>query len=274
MKYIEESLERYDRFRLGASDADWMPRAQTITNIPKIVYQSWVSKKKMPSKMAETVQSWIDMNPDYEVQFFNDTEQRLWVQEHCQEYWPAWRDMELPAARANLFRYCILHTNGGVWADIDMQPKKALDEFLNHAADIVLVHDKGMGKDNYLYNAFMASAPRHPVLKRAMDIVQEHYEKQLEVRIVDSTGSGVLWRAVNDTFHGELMPPTFLGFDTIHKVQYLSFDPPMIRTKENGDVLRAKYTEYLGEVQSVGVEPHHGRTVTWANVNETETERN
>jgi hypothetical protein len=67
-----------------------------------------------------------------------------------------------------------------------MVPKVAIREFLDEKrAELVLVHDGGMNprkerkEERYLHNAFMASASKHPVLKRAMDIEWEHYEKHL-----------------------------------------------------------------------------------------------
>ena len=40
----------------------------------------------------------------------------------CEEAYPAYLGMDLPAAKSDLFRYCVLFTHGGLWADIDTLP--------------------------------------------------------------------------------------------------------------------------------------------------------
>lgn len=232
--------------------------------IPKRIYQSWITKDGMPEKMAKNVQSWKDLNPDYEHVFFNDTEQRNWMESHCQEYWPAWRDMVLPAGRADLFRYCILYTLGGVWSDIDVEPKQGLSDFMNDNATLVVVHDGGMKEygDVYLYNAFLASIKGHASLKRAMDIIWEHYTKRLLASAVTCTGPGVLWRAVNNTF-GTVRGSDFVGLDEEKKIDFLHFDGHLIKSKGNDVVLIGKYAGYLDDASTHGGEPHYGRQVEW-----------
>ncbi|EOD20659.1 hypothetical protein EMIHUDRAFT_241952 [Emiliania huxleyi CCMP1516] len=41
-----------------------------------------------------------------------------------QEAYPAYLGLDLPAAKSDLFRYCVLFTHGGLWADIDTLPAR------------------------------------------------------------------------------------------------------------------------------------------------------
>mmetsp|Transcript_13741 Transcript_13741/g.20411 ORF Transcript_13741/g.20411 Transcript_13741/m.20411 type:complete len:191 (-) Transcript_13741:207-779(-) len=177
----------------------------------------------MAPKMKANLKKWGSMNrKSYRFVFFDDKEQRDWMKENCNEYWPAWNAMELPVARADLFRYCLLYVNGGVWSDVDISPLRPLSDFIDPSAELIVVHDGGMPGDEFLYNAFMAAVPRHPVLKRAMDIVKEHYKLRLEEGAVICTGPHVLWRALNDTISGQVPPKTFVGFDKKRRIEYLS----------------------------------------------------
>ena len=171
--------------------------------------------------------------------------------------------MQLPAARADLFRYCILYVNGGVWIDVDIEVIHPLHTFITPAAELVVVHDGGMPGDEFLYNAFLATVPNHPVLKRAMDIIMEHYHVRLEKGAVFATGPNVLWRAVNDIVR-KVQPKSFIGYDEEHKIEYLSFNGKIISSSSSSSVLVAKYDGYLKDATMHGGEPHYGREVTWS----------
>ena len=66
--------------------------------IPKILFQSWISKDQMQDRMRNNMNAWIRQNPDYQHWFFNDKEQEMWMQINCTMYWQVWHDMLLPAA--------------------------------------------------------------------------------------------------------------------------------------------------------------------------------
>ena len=93
----------------------------------------------------------------YEFIFFDDKDQRDWMKENCTGYWPAWNAIQLPAARADLFRYCILYVNGGLWSDVDIVPLHPLKDLSKTSAELIVVHDGGMPGDEFLYNAFFAA---------------------------------------------------------------------------------------------------------------------
>jgi len=272
---VDEGIKRYDDFRIVSGDTTWktfvnvdrgirrkMLGIKSTSAIPRVVYQSWISREMAP-KMRSNLDKWVEINDDYKFVFFNDIEQRNWMKQNCSEYWPAWDDMQLPAARADLFRYCILHVNGGVWSDVDIEVIQPLHTFIPSAAELLVVHDGGMSGDEFLYNAFLATVPKHPVLKRAMDIILEHYQIRLEKGAVYTTGPNVLWRAVNEVI-GKVQPKGFAGFDEEHKIEYLSFDGKIISSSTSGSVLVGKYDGYLDDATMHGGEPHYGREVTWS----------
>jgi mannosyltransferase OCH1-like enzyme len=276
LDFVEEGLKRYDEYRVG--DASWTPYSggnspsrsfaelpSSGSSIPKIVYQSWISRDMAP-KMRANLNKWTSLNDKtYRFVFFDDNEQRDWMKENCTEYWPAWKALQLPAARADLFRYCILYVDGGVWSDIDVEPILPLSDFIRPeaSAELIVVQDGGMPGDGFLYNAFLAAVPRHPVLKRSMDIVRGHYKIRLEEGAVFCTGPHVLWRAVNDTTSGQVQPKTFVGLDTKHKIEYLSFSGETIASSTH-ELMIAKYGGYLEDATLHGGEPHYGRKVTWS----------
>ena len=183
------------------------------------------------------------------------------MKDECSEYKHAWSAMQLPAARADLFRYCLLYVNGGVWSDVDIVPMVPLEGKIHFNVGLVVVHDAGT-EEGYLYNAFLAAKPKHPVLRRAMDIVLAHYHQQLEAGAVWVTGPNVLWRAVKDTM-GAVREHSFVGDDRVgNGVQYLLFDGNVLKDHSTA-IMKAKYDGYLEDAQTHGGGPHSGRSVTW-----------
>ena len=247
--------------------------------IPKKIYQSWISKETMPEGMRENVDKWPKVNPDYEVRFFNDKEQEEWMKTECNDYFQPWKACELPAGRADIFRYCLLFTYGGVWVDIDMIPYIPLKRVLSKDVRATVLHDGGMSAEatserGYLYNAFMASVPRDPIFKRALDIVLEHFMTGVRTRAIDSTGPGVLWRAVKETVG--IKPSSYWGVEELTKnkdsVQYMNFDGDNImwcqkrvddQPAKSCIAMNGKYEEYLDDVKKGGGEPHYGREVVF-----------
>eukprot|EP01084_Bolivina_argentea_P003610 6777_1 len=241
----------FSRFESMATTKMKTVNIQSI--IPKTIYHSWITAVDMPIAMKSNLNKWITLNPEYKIVFFNDTEQREWMKQECRQYFPAWKSMQLAVARADLFRYCLLWIEGGVWSDVDIVPLQSLKNIIDSNVDLLVVHDGGMGK-GFLYNAFFAVKPSHPILKRAMDIINENYQKRLRKGAVWVTGPKVLWRALNDTQY---------AVNNHQKIQYLSFHGNAIRDKQNEIVMNAKYSGYLKDASTNGGEPHYGRVVVW-----------
>jgi hypothetical protein len=233
--------------------------------IPKVVYQTWITVD-MPERMRYNFDLWRTLNPDYNFVFFDDAQQEEWMINTCQidgvDYVDAWRSMQLPAAKADLFRYCLLYVSGGVWVDIDMVPIVPLKDFMTHEQYMVLVHDEGMPANlPGFYNAFFATIPRNPILKVAMDIVNFHYNSRELYPVGQCTGPLVLWTAVHQALDGQLPLAPFVG--KIGGIEYFLFDTHSISTLGYGVVMLGQYDGYVADVVAHGGMPHFGRTVTW-----------
>ena len=51
------------------------------SRIPKVIYQTWKTKDLDPNMQA-AMQTWIDMNPEYEHRLFDDAECRAFIEKH------------------------------------------------------------------------------------------------------------------------------------------------------------------------------------------------
>ena len=131
-----------------------------MQQIPRVVYQSWITDVDMPARMQANFDQWRTLNPEYTFVFFDDSQQAEWMRQNCQagerDYYPAWADMLMPAARADLFRYCLMYVLGGLWVDMDVVPLVPLRDFMQSSGEEL--------KGGY-NQAFCASVPGHAIMK-------------------------------------------------------------------------------------------------------------
>lgn len=94
--------------------------------IPKKLHFIWVGdESKRPQNCIDT---WKRLNPSYEIKIWGNNEQygRKWVnQRHMDEMW----NVELNGV-ADLMRYEILHSEGGLYIDADSYCKRPLEDWL------------------------------------------------------------------------------------------------------------------------------------------------
>ena len=86
--------------------------------IPLHIYQTWHTKK-MPPKMKECVESLKKQNPEFTHHLFDIDECREYIRSHFDEDVLNAYDKLIPSAyKADLWRYCVLYKEGGIYMDI------------------------------------------------------------------------------------------------------------------------------------------------------------
>jgi mannosyltransferase OCH1-like enzyme len=89
-----------------------------IINIPLNIYQTW-STLNLPPKMQETVDELKLSNPEFKHYLYNDNMCRDFIKENFnKDVLYAFDKLKPGAYKADLFRYCVLYINGGVYLDI------------------------------------------------------------------------------------------------------------------------------------------------------------
>ena len=127
--------------------------------IPRIFHQIWVGPDPYPEELAPYRQSWLDLNPGWELRFW--TEDRLPADLRRPE---AAEPLRFPAERADILRLEVLWREGGVYMDTDfecLQPIEPLIEELDFFG--------AYRKLDRVNNALIGSVPGHPILDRALD---------------------------------------------------------------------------------------------------------
>ena len=143
--------------------------------IPRIVHQMWKTKY-LPSQMVAWVSKWRVTHPDWMYIFWTDVSARKFVAQRFKPLLKTYDDFQHGVLKADMFRYMVLYTFGGVYADLDVEPLKNLDPIRDWAPCIMSqepnVHHQvsnylsygSKAELNYTLacNAFMACRPGHP----------------------------------------------------------------------------------------------------------------
>jgi hypothetical protein len=87
--------------------------------IPNRVYQTWL-RPAMPVLIARGIRRFRKMNRDYSFSFF-DNQRMAEYMESCYAGHPIlelFKEVRMPAEKADIWRYCILYREGGIYCDI------------------------------------------------------------------------------------------------------------------------------------------------------------
>jgi mannosyltransferase OCH1-like enzyme len=130
----------------------------------------------VPSSMLRAVHSWIERNPEYDYRFFDDAAAAELVRLHFdQQVQDAYERMPFGAGKADLFRYCFLFLHGGVYADIDTVCLRPLETVLRPDDSFVVPRRvQPIDPSERFWNAFMASVPGHPLLKKVIRVAAQN----------------------------------------------------------------------------------------------------
>jgi len=159
--------------------------------VPRIIHQTWfedVTKDKYPN-MSRLIESFKQSGWEYK--FYTDDVSRDLLTKHFPpEVLEAYDTLRPGAFKADLFRYCVLLIYGGVYADMDVMLESNLDAAI--APDVgfmVPVDEPGLpvGKRMCLWNGFIAAAPGHPFLAKAIETVVNNIRNRFTSVDVDAT---------------------------------------------------------------------------------------
>jgi mannosyltransferase OCH1-like enzyme len=142
--------------------------------IPLNIYQTWHTKN-LPPLMKNSVNKIINSNPRFNYKLFDDDDCRNFIKDNFDENVLNAFDSLIPGAyKADLWRYCILYKNGGVYLDIKYVPFNGF-RFINlmEKEHWVLDMDK-----NGIYNALMVCKPNNEILLRAINKVVDNVKNK------------------------------------------------------------------------------------------------
>lgn len=222
--------------------------------IPKKIFQTWETNQ-VPSGMYDAAHTWIEKNPDWEYYFFDKDDRRNFIKENfSKKVLDAYGNLIPGAYQADLFRFCLLYINGGLYVD-----NKAI--FLSNSLNDILPKDttfiaykdrsyNGMEFDGYIYTTPLISKPKHPVFKKAIDMIVENCDNGFYGNdALCPTGPALLGKALNLSIGRSEKTPHVVGEHCVRGITYALWPTPDFENKiavtdKNIPFIKMEYSDY------------------------------
>lgn len=200
--------------------------------IPKIIWQTYKDPyNNLPQYMHDAMQTWKDLNPEYEHRYMDDHQAADFV---LTNFGQEWHDIFINAPvgvmRGDIWRYMIVYKYGGVYTDLDTLCLKPISSWMMDDADMIVCPETS---EHFCQWTF-AAAPEHPAIKIVLDkiknaFVNPDYKKQHFVH--NTTGPAIWSKGILEALH-------------LNKVNLID-DHLLINTSENAKLM--KFFCYGGE---------------------------
>lgn len=113
--------------------------------IPKHIYQTWKTKD-LPESVQSVRHKIQKLNPEYTMHLYDDKDILEFLENNYSiNVVEAFKSLNVGAAKADLWRYCILYTNGGVYLDIDADIKESLDTLIRPDSKAIITREGNPG---------------------------------------------------------------------------------------------------------------------------------
>jgi mannosyltransferase OCH1-like enzyme len=218
--------------------------------IPRVIYQTF-EEYEIPNGMYDSIQSWKELNPDYEHYFYNENDRVEFIEKFfSKSVLNAYLSIIPGAFKADLWRCCVLYEKGGVYVDSDMICLKSLNKYIESNDEFIITRDDPMSK-SFLANGFIASVPKHPFLKQQIDFIVDNIINKRECYYLEISGPALFGKSVNKVCNRDLGETFELGSVNLngYEIKILEHDWITKTFKLNGeDILYTEYKEKNSEM--------------------------
>lgn len=159
------------KFKANIENSDAVLDNMSFNGIPAIIYQSYTNNTNISSDIANIINENVSNNNEFEYYIFNNDDSRLFIESNFEEdILDAYDNLDL-VSKNNLWKYCILYKNGGVYLDINISIKHNLITTITPALselpinnNIILTKNK-----NLISNKLIIAPPNLPIFKELID---------------------------------------------------------------------------------------------------------
>jgi mannosyltransferase OCH1-like enzyme len=141
----------------------------TKGGIPKIIHQVWINdthidpnnKKNLPDDWEISRSEWKRLHPDWQYLLWTDADAVHLLQTLYPSFLKVFYDYPYLIQRADMIRYFILYTFGGIYCDLDLCPIKNIEDFLKYNVDNYFVFS---ANSNVITNSVMVSTKQNGIM--------------------------------------------------------------------------------------------------------------
>ncbi len=176
--------------------------------IPKIIHQIWYdlgNGKEIPDRLQRYQESWKSFHPDWEHKLWSEENGRDLIQEHYPFFLKTYDNYPYGIQRVDAVRYLILYAHGGLYADLDYECFRSLNETIEKNKDKNIFLSESQLKFNikFFHNGLLISSPGHPFLSSVIKALEDNKKKKWYYRknlyVIKSTGPGLISHCYKNT---------------------------------------------------------------------------
>jgi mannosyltransferase OCH1-like enzyme len=136
-------------------------------NIPKVIIQTSKNNNYNSLLHYNSVQTFLELNPEYEYYFFKDNDCREFIKNNFDTIILDTYDMLYPGAyKADLFRYCYIYIKGGCYFDNKYILRTSLRNIIKPEFTEIYCKDT---KDDLMFNAIIMAIPKLKEIKDSIN---------------------------------------------------------------------------------------------------------
>jgi inositol phosphorylceramide mannosyltransferase catalytic subunit len=202
-----------------------------LVRVPRTIHQIWLGPDPIPDDHRPWIESWKRHHPTWA--------HRLWTEDDLPEdpIRPEILErLRAPVERADILRLEILFRHGGVYVDTDLECLRPLDVLLGNEQFVGVCLKPGR-----VTNTFIAAAPGHPLLERALRELRPmdvYWPTSAKDSIKEVAGPPFLRRLVADYADVKLLEPPLFFPSTPEERERAVAVHHMARTWHNATALR------------------------------------
>jgi mannosyltransferase OCH1-like enzyme len=135
--------------------------------ITRCIHQIWIQgAAALPPRYRSAVSTWKTRNPGWTHHLWDDASLRGLMRARASDWWAVYSMQPEAEAKADVARYALLHTIGGLYADVDTECRRPLDRLL--APGDARLHATFYSGDtrppvDCATNSVLAGRPGHPI---------------------------------------------------------------------------------------------------------------
>lgn len=144
----------------------------------------------------DTVNQWQALNPEFQVVLYNDDDMLQLVEKEYPEFLVLYKIVPSAVERVDIWRYLVVHSKGGLYADSDFVPRVPIKEWAhrlegndtlhsNYTQPEVILGWEGAHSDHFkerlqvLQWGFYSSKPRHPIFYKTVTHILDFFVDEL-----------------------------------------------------------------------------------------------
>jgi mannosyltransferase OCH1-like enzyme len=166
-----------------------MNQESILPIIPFKIYTTWHTKK-LPEKMKENFEKLKSDNPEFEVLLYDENDCIEFIKNNYPtEIVDAYNALIPNSYKSDLWRFCVLYINGGIYMDIKYRCVNNF-KFISLTEKEYFVRDI---QENCVYTALIVTLPQNEIMRKCIDqIVNNVKHKHYGNNSLDPTGPSLL----------------------------------------------------------------------------------